>query len=232
MCSWTACAPSRTSHAVECGNADAGGEVSVGTSAHSGLLKFPVDVLRNGFRLFVKGGHSGCSFHRHSVDAAFDAKLAVFVEWPQGTELAIESRRPASLCLMRTSISTVGLSGDYVGASPAANYSRVHRDALLQIVELRDCCDLARELNDGAVSFAGIESGVRRQRPSRSGIIRRRLCAQSSLRPRPAAGSSTSTPADSLAKVSVIAAGRMASDLFVRNEKDGDGPRQALHATF
>ena len=31
----------------------------------------------------------------------------------------------------------------------------------VQIVQLRDGGDLARELEDGAVSFAGIESGVR-----------------------------------------------------------------------
>ena len=45
---------------------------------------------------------------------------------------------------------------------PPCIYAGVDRNALLEIVQLGNHRDLARQLENGAVSFAGIESGMRR----------------------------------------------------------------------
>src|SRR6266567_9233160 len=78
-------------HAVERWDAHASSEVSIGSPAHRCFFELPADLLRNRLRFLVERGHPGVSLHRQTVDAAFDAELAMHVERFQSMELAIQS---------------------------------------------------------------------------------------------------------------------------------------------
>src|SRR5271156_782165 len=67
-------------HAVEGGNAHAGGEVSVGASANGGFFEFPSCFAREVPGLLVERRDSCGALHREAVDGARDLELAVFVE--------------------------------------------------------------------------------------------------------------------------------------------------------
>ena len=71
---------SNTAHAIECGNSDAGSEVAIRTSAHSGLFKLPTNFFCDLLSLAVQRRDSGGTLHGHAVDAAGDLKLAALVE--------------------------------------------------------------------------------------------------------------------------------------------------------
>ena len=62
---------------------------------------------------------------------------------------------------MRTSISTAASAAITLVRVPPRITPGLTESPLLQIVQLRDGDDLAGEFEDGAVSLAGIESGVR-----------------------------------------------------------------------
>src|SRR5579872_5406575 len=121
--------------AVERGDAEGGGEVSVGTSANGGFVELPADFLRDGLRFLVESGDAFGALHRKTVDAAFNVELAEFVERFQSSQLAIES-----FCLLHFFDADVdldaGFGGDDVGARASANHSRIHRDAVAKIVQL------------------------------------------------------------------------------------------------
>ncbi len=147
------------SHAVESGDADAGCEISVGAAADGGFFQFPINLFCDRLRFFVEGGDAGGAFHGKAVDAAVDGELAVFVEGFEGAEFFIKTR--GLLCFLDADVDFYGgFGGDYVGAGAAADHAGVHRDSTLQVVELRDGGNLAREFEDGAVSLAGVEAGV------------------------------------------------------------------------
>ena len=107
MCSWTAWAPWPTpAHAVESGDTDAGGEVSVGATTDQRLLPVSSRSAARWLRFLVERGNAGRALHRQAVDAAVDCELAVLVERFQGAKFSIEGGGLFRV-LMRTSISTV-----------------------------------------------------------------------------------------------------------------------------
>ena len=81
--------------------------------------------------------------------------------------------------LMRTSIHDRGFGRNHIGARSALNHAGIYRHALPQIVQLRDYRDLTGQFKNGAVSFAGIESRMRRDAFHAQACIRPRLCARS-----------------------------------------------------
>src|SRR6476646_5793336 len=100
-----------------------------------------------------------CALHWHAVDAAFHCELAMLVVGFQRAEFAVET-----FCLLRALDADVdfdhSLGGHDVGARASAEHARIHGHALLEIIELPECSDLVSQFDDGAVSFAGIESSV------------------------------------------------------------------------
>ena len=122
-----------SSHAVERGDADAGGEISVGASADGGFFQLPIDVVRDGLRFFVERGDAGGAFHGQAVDAAVDGELAVFVEGLQGAKLFGRGWRPASLLDADVDLDR-GFGGDDVGAGSAADDAGVDGESPLRSV--------------------------------------------------------------------------------------------------
>jgi hypothetical protein len=57
-------------HAIERGNAHAGGEVAVGAAAYSGFLDFPFDVAGDLLSFFAQRRDSGGALHGEAVDVA------------------------------------------------------------------------------------------------------------------------------------------------------------------
>src|ERR1700722_7126760 len=147
-------------HAVERGNADPCGEVAVGASAYGGFVQLPARLAGNFAGLLVERDPPFGAFHGQTIYATGDLQLAMFVEGLQRSQLAVDAN-----FLFRVPDANVdfyrGFGGNYVGARAALNDSWIHREPAPQIVELRDGCDLAGKLQDGAVAFPRIEAGMR-----------------------------------------------------------------------
>src|SRR5580704_734204 len=147
-------------HAVERGNADAGGEVAVGASAYGGFVELPSGLASNGAGFLVERGHAVGAFHRQTIDASRDLELAMLIEGLQRAQLAVETN-----FLFRALDAQVdlygGFGGDYVGARASLNDTGIYRDSAPQIVELCDRRDLAGYFQDGAMAFPGIKARMR-----------------------------------------------------------------------
>src|SRR5689334_4312966 len=103
-----------STQAVERRNADAGSEISVGTSTHRGFFQFPIELPGNGLRLLVKRGDARRPLHGKTVDAALNAQLAALVEWLESPDFAIEMLRLT--CALDADIDLdLRLGGDHVG---------------------------------------------------------------------------------------------------------------------
>src|SRR5580700_1900693 len=84
------CAIADTAHAVERGNAHAGGEVAVGAAAYGGFFELPSHLEGNLLGFLAQGRYSSVSLHREAVDAARHLQFAVLVEGLEGAQLTIE----------------------------------------------------------------------------------------------------------------------------------------------
>src|SRR5579871_5715824 len=110
--------------AVERGDADAGGEVSVRTAADGGFLELPINLVGDGLRFLVEGGDSGSALHRQTVNAAFDAEFAVLVEGLQGAEFSVEGGGLLGALDAHVDFCD-GFGGDDVGARSSANHAGI-----------------------------------------------------------------------------------------------------------
>jgi hypothetical protein len=210
--------------AVERGDAEGGGEVSVGASADGGFFEFPVDLFGDCLRFFVERGDARGALHGHAVDAACDGEFAMFVDGAQGAEFAVERGGLLWLSLMRTSISTV--------ASAAMTLVRVPPRITPGLTD-RPCGRLFsletamiwRASSRMALCPLPGSSPACEATPFTVSVYSPTPLRAVLTAPRGAAGSSTSTAADSLASASVILREELAADFFVGNEEDGDGAR-------
>ena len=181
----------------------------------------------DGLRFFVERDDSGVALHGHAVDAAFNGEFAVLVEGLQGAEFAIEGGGLLGALDAHVDFGD-GFGGDHVGAGSSANHAGIHRQSLLQVGELGDGGDLAGEFEDGAVSFAGIESGVGGNAFDGQGVVADTFArgldgaAKSGGRLHDKDGGGFA--GESLGGL----AGRSAADFFVGDEEDGDGAGQAV----
>src|SRR5579859_3914421 len=146
-------------HAVEGGNADSGGEISVRTAADSGFLEFPVNVSGERRRFFIEGDDACVTFHGQAVDTAADFQLAMLVYRLESAEAAIDTGGLFGALDAHIDFDD-GVGGDHVCARAAADHSGIDGQATLQVIPLPHFGDLVREFEDGAVSFAGVETGV------------------------------------------------------------------------
>ena len=78
------------SHAVERGNADAGGEISVGAAADGGFFELPANLLRDRLRFFVEAATPAVRSMGRRLMPPFDCDLAVLVEGLEGAQFSIE----------------------------------------------------------------------------------------------------------------------------------------------
>src|SRR5437016_13699978 len=74
-------------------NAQAGGEVSVGTPAYRCFLKFPVQLPGDFGSLFVKRSHARSPLHRRTIDASRDLQLAFAIERLAPAKFAVDRGR-------------------------------------------------------------------------------------------------------------------------------------------
>src|SRR6202041_1380344 len=123
---------------------------SVGAAADGRFLELPVDLFGDGAGFLVKRGHAGGPLHGHAIDAAFEAKGAVFVDGLQRAEFSVEAGGLFGLLDANVDFGG-GFGRDYVGAGSAADDAGIHRDSALQIVELREGGNLPRQFLDGTV---------------------------------------------------------------------------------
>ncbi len=122
------------------------------------------------YSFLVETGDAGIALHRHSIDAALDAYLAMFVERLQSAQLAVE--RSGLRGLLDAHIDRDCCFGrDNVGPGPPSDHSGIHREALLQVIQLRDRSDLPCHFEDGAVSLAGVEAGMRSHTSDRDNVF-------------------------------------------------------------
>src|SRR5580700_12337617 len=87
------CAIADTAHAVERGNAHAGGEVAVGAAAYGGFFELPSHLEGDRLRFFVKGCYSGGSLHGEAVDSSGHLEFAVLVEGLECAQLSVKAGR-------------------------------------------------------------------------------------------------------------------------------------------
>ena len=110
---------------VERGDADAGGKVSIGAAAYGGFFQLPVDLFRDGLRLFVESCYAGVALHGQAVDAAFDVEFATFVERLEGVKFTIEAGGLLGALDAHVDFGD-GFGGDHVGARASADDSWIH----------------------------------------------------------------------------------------------------------
>src|ERR1700740_3664922 len=146
-------------HAVESRNADARGEVSVRAATHGGFFEFPIDMSSQGSGFFVQPSDPGVALHGKAIHAALDAELATLIKGFERAHFAV--KEPCLLGLLDADIDFHRrLCRNHVSPGTTADDAGIHRQAAPQIIQLPERSDLAGEFDDGAMSLAGIESGM------------------------------------------------------------------------
>jgi 3-hydroxyacyl-[acyl-carrier-protein] dehydratase len=212
-------------HAVKRGNAKAGGKISVRAAAHSGFVELPSYFTGDGLSFFVERGDPGGSFHGEAVDAAGNFEFAVFIEGLEGAKFAVDSGG-----LFRALDAHVdgngGVRGDDIGAASPLNHAGIHRHALAQIVQLGDCCDLAREFENRTVSLARIESGMGRDAFYTQSVFAYAFAGGFDGAAKSGGRFEHQHPGGLLRQSFGDLSRRVATDFFVGNQEDRDRPRQ------
>src|ERR1700735_341193 len=147
-------------HAVKRWNSHTSSKVPIGATANGSFLQLPTHLLRDAARLFVECCHPGSPLHREAIHAACHFECAMLVEGFERAQLAIDSGG-----LPRSLDANIhphrGLGGNYIRTRSTFNHARVYRQALAQIIHLGNYADLARQFENGAVPFPGVESRMR-----------------------------------------------------------------------
>ena len=173
----------------------------------------------------VKRRYSGSALHGEAIDAAGHFEFAVLVERLEGAQLAVEAGG-----LFRALDADIdahrSLGRDHIGARSALNHARVYRNALPQIVQLGDHRDLAGQFENGAVSFAGIESGMRSDAFHAQRIFAYAFARGFDGASKPGGGFEHQHSGGFFRQGLSDLSRRMAADFFIGNQKDRDRPRE------
>src|SRR5215475_8278466 len=113
-----------SAHAIECRNANSSREVPIRSAAHGRFFQIPVNVLRDRVCLPVESGHASRALHGHTVDAAFDRKLAMLVMDFQRAQLSVKNYSLLPLLDAYINID-LRLRGDDVCSRTSPNDSRI-----------------------------------------------------------------------------------------------------------
>ncbi len=192
-------------------------------TAASSSLQF--DLAGNRLRFFVKGRYSSSALHREAVDAAGHFESALLVERLEGAQLAVKTG--GLFCALDADIDAHrSLGRDHIGTGSALRYARVYRNALPQIVELGDHRDLAGQFENGAVSFAGIESGVGSDAFHPQRVFAYPFARGFDGASKPGGGFEHQHSGRLFRQSLSDLSRRMAADFFIGNQEHRDGPRE------
>ena len=161
-CSCAACAPApHRAHAIERGDTQRRGKVSVRSATRRRLFERPPHLLRESFRFAKQLGRSGLALHRRAVDSTRHRQLARSVRGAQRTKHALNRSSIAGSCNPHIDLRNT-LCGDDIGARSAGDDTGVDRETFAEIRECRDLLYEPRHLQNSRVAALKVHTGVRR----------------------------------------------------------------------
>ena len=182
------CPFAHSAYAIQSRHTECRGEVAVRPAARRALLNRPAQVsFRQILRRPKERDDRRRALHGGAVQASRHLQGAAFVEGFQRVELSVERLRvPQS---RYTDVYFRARLGRHdIGARSAADDTRVHREPLLQICELRDANDLFRQFDNGARSRFKIDSSMRRFAMHVDCVVAHSLACRFQLAFRPRSG--------------------------------------------
>src|ERR1700682_6102295 len=145
--------------AIEGGDAERRGEISVGAAAHGALAQGEIHLLRERFG----AGEEGCAhfaFERRAVKTAGDLQAGSPVKWTQGVQTAFHAAHVVNPHGTKIK-NSARVFRNYVRARAAFDDAGVDGDAAAKIIPSFDPCELARQFVDGVDTFLRRETRVR-----------------------------------------------------------------------
>src|ERR1700686_3310970 len=89
---------SNSSEAIQRGDSQAGGEVSVRATADGRFFQFPAQLLCNRCSFLVQRGDTRAPLHRWAVKGSLDFQLAFAIKGFERSELAVDYRSVFHVC--------------------------------------------------------------------------------------------------------------------------------------
>ena len=146
-------------HAVQGGDVEGCGEVSVGASAGGGFVELEAELGGESAGLFVKGDGAGFTLHGRAVDASGDGEFAGGVGGSEAAEEAVDVSGVGGAGDTDVDFG-VGFCGDYVGACAALEDADVDGELAGGVGEIGDGFDEAGELANGGVAAGEVDAAM------------------------------------------------------------------------
>ena len=151
-------AVAHSAEAIERGNAESGGEISIGATTGWAFSQRKSHLLRERFGAQIKRG-ALFALERRAVKAAADFQSCAAADGLQRTETLFQSAHIGQTPGAKIDI-YFGAIGDDVGACAALDDVRIDGNAVAEIVPFFEASDLRGEFVNGVHALIGIESGV------------------------------------------------------------------------